>query len=190
MSCVRPLLSATRRTSWQNSSVFFSHPSKIISGILPLSTVPAPLTKSSRDSLSFPFENSINVFDSLVSEVLKTHINVKVQQPSFDYLRNQCSGSLKPPIVLLFGLEDSSHHNISKYSEIYREAGCTTVQYILPVEYIFDYTEKVPELMKSFLLKLEDEEELQHRPVYIHCHSETEDYEFYDLKSSSRAKQK
>jgi len=173
MSHARSLISATRRRAWKNSSALVSNPSKSVSQILPFYTVHTTSSTSAVNDLSFPFENSIAVFDSLVSEVLKSHINMKIKQPSSRHTRNHSSGSLKNPLVLLFGREDSSHHSLTKYSDIYREAGCTTVQYILPVEYIFDYTEKVPELMKRFLSKLEEEEEIKNRPVYIHCLSET-----------------
>jgi len=173
MSRARPLISATGRTAWHKSAASCCHPTTVPAMILPLSTVSTSSSTSSLNSLSFPFGNSIAVFDSLVSEVLKTHINLEIQQPSSDQTRSHSSGSQKTPLVLLFGWEDSSHHSMAKYSEIYREAGCTTVQYILPVKYIFDYTEKVPELMKSFLIKLQDEEEIHKRPVYIHCLSDT-----------------
>jgi len=76
------------------------------------------------------------------------------------------------PIALIFGWGGSSHKNINKYSSIYREAGCTTVQYVLPTRHLFRDTEQIPELMDDVLTQLEEYNILD-RPVYIHCLCDT-----------------
>lgn len=76
------------------------------------------------------------------------------------------------PLVLLFGWGGASHKNLSKYADIYLEAGATTAQYVLPSRHVLRDTAQVPRLMDHVLRRLEAVN-IYHRPVYVHCLSDT-----------------
>lgn len=76
------------------------------------------------------------------------------------------------PLVLLFGWGGASHKNLSKYADIYLEAGATTAQYVLPSRHVLRDTAQVPRLMDHVLRRLEAVNIYQ-RPVYVHCLSDT-----------------
>merc|ERR1711935_230441 len=123
--------------------------------------------KSSQSFSTIPtnFESScLEGLDSLVTEVYKNDMSVVVTAPK--------EKRSEDPLVLLFGWAGANHKNLSKYSEIYNSAGCTTVQYNLPSKYIFNYTNMVPDLMRSYMEKLEETQELSERPVLIHVMSD------------------
>jgi len=102
--------------------------------------------------------------DAHVPEPTKIDINIVETSPP----------EKKPtdPLVLLFGWAGASHKNLSKYAEIYTKAGCTTVQYSLPSEYIMHYTSMVPDVMGSYVAKLRETQRLNGRPILIHCLSD------------------
>merc|ERR1711935_338426 len=111
------------------------------------------------------FESScLEGLDSLVTEVYKNDMSVVVTAPK--------EKRSEDPLVLLFGWAGANHKNLSKYSEIYNSAGCTTVQYNLPSKYIFNYTNMVPDLMRSYMQKLEETQKLSEGPVLIHVMSD------------------
>ena len=47
------------------------------------------------------------------------------------------------PLVIILGWAGATHKNLDKYSQVYRERGCGTLQYILPTRFIFRHTEQV-----------------------------------------------
>ena len=47
------------------------------------------------------------------------------------------------PLVVILGWAGATHKNLGKYSQLYRERGCGTLQYILPTRFIFRHTEQV-----------------------------------------------
>ena len=55
----------------------------------------------------------------------------------------QEGGPEKKPLVVVFGWAGATHHNLSKYGDVYRDRGCETLQYILPTRFIFRHTEQV-----------------------------------------------
>merc|ERR1719481_2459724 len=87
-------------------------------------------------------------------------------------VENQENATEKTPVVIIFGWGGSSHKNISKYSSIYYNAGCITVQYILSTRHLFRDTDQIPEIMENVLYQLE-EQDLTGHPVYIHCLCDT-----------------
>ena len=104
-------------------------------------------------------------------------------------------------VAIIFGWGGSSHKNVSKYSSIYYDTGCITVQYILPTRsqqnlkhwlckffwikviikifitsvfcrHLFRDTNQIPELMEHILVQLQ-EAGLHKNPYFIHCLCDT-----------------
>ena len=61
------------------------------------------------------------------------------------------SGYGVEPLVIILGWAGATHKNLDKYSQVYRERGCGTLQYILPTRFIFRHTEQV---CANFLFKI------------------------------------
>ena len=76
------------------------------------------------------------------------------------------------PLVLLFGWAGANGKNLSKYSDIYRKAGCITLGYNLPTRFIFQITEKTPFISKRILEEIENAG-VNKRPVFLHLMSDT-----------------
>merc|ERR1739838_213152 len=124
----------------------------------------------------------MGVLDSIADFILDGEIPPKwkhtpqITKKEAKIVVNEPEASIMPisekPIALIFGWGGSSYKNINKYSSIYREAGCTTVQYVLPTRHLFRDTEQIPDLMDIVLTQLEEYNILD-RPVYIHCLCDT-----------------
>ena len=76
------------------------------------------------------------------------------------------------PLVLLFGWAGANGKNLSKYSDIYRKAGCITLGYNLPTRFIFQITDKTPFISKRILEEIENAG-VDKRPVFLHLMSDT-----------------
>lgn len=100
-----------------------------------------------------------------------------IQSPSEDDLKNlphRFSSSSNSPIVVVFGWAGSTHKNLDKYSSLYRRAGCTTIQYILPTRHIFRDTAQIPEIMEQIYSQMKSPFlSLSKRPIFLHCMSDT-----------------
>jgi len=103
----------------------------------------------------------------LVPHLSEKEVRIVVTEPQAELI-SQC----ETPIALIFGWGGSSHKNVDKYSEIYRKAGCTTVQYVLPTRHLFRDTDQIPDIMDNILTQLE-EYNILNRQVYIHCLCDT-----------------
>lgn len=87
-------------------------------------------------------------------------------------VENQERSTERTPVVIIFGWGGASHKNISKYSSIYYNSGCITVQYILSTRHLFRDTDQIPDIMENVLHQIEDRGLTSH-PVYIHCLCDT-----------------
>ena len=70
------------------------------------------------------------------------------------------------------GWAGANGKNLSKYSDIYRKAGCITIGYNLPTRFIFQITEKTPFISRRILEEIENAR-LDKRPVFLHLMSDT-----------------
>jgi len=75
------------------------------------------------------------------------------------------------PLVVILGWAGATHKNLGKYSQLYRERGCGTLQYILPTRFIFRHTEQVHEAVDDIAKYLK--ERGLTTPLAIHCLSDT-----------------
>jgi len=98
-------------------------------------------------------------------EVTKEKMNIVEKKPE--------EKKTSDPLVLLFGWAGASNKNLGKYAELYTKAGCTTVQYTLPTNFIFNITAEVPDLMSTYIEKVAETQRLSQRPILIHCMSDT-----------------
>jgi len=73
------------------------------------------------------------------------------------------------PMVVLFGWAGAKHKHLDKYSKVYRDLGCDTLQYILPTRFIFRHTDQVPEALGEVASHLSSNP----RPLAVHCLSDT-----------------
>merc|ERR1711936_118251 len=80
-------------------------------------------------------------------------------------------GNLTEPLVIILGWAGASHKNLDKYSRVYRERGCETLQYILPTRFIFRHTEQVHEAVDDIGLYLKKRG--VSTPLVFHCLSDT-----------------
>ena len=76
------------------------------------------------------------------------------------------------PLVLVFGWAGANGKNLSKYSDIYRKAGCITIGYNLPTRFIFQITEKTPFISRRILEEIENAG-IDKRPIFLHLMSDT-----------------
>ena len=76
------------------------------------------------------------------------------------------------PIVLVFGWAGATMKNLNKYAEIYRDAGCLTLSYILPTRFIIEITGETPYLASRLIDELQLSKNF-HRPVLFHLLSDT-----------------
>merc|ERR1719215_1870070 len=112
-----------------------------------------------------PTHKAVGTFGSLttVCVVDKAFIGREPQ------ILRECLGEPEPLVVIL-GWAGASHKNVSKYAELYRRLGCSSLQYILPTRFIFRHSDQVPEAMKGVAAYLGQ------RPasssVLIHCLSD------------------
>ena len=74
------------------------------------------------------------------------------------------------PVVYLLGWAGAEDKHLAKYSRIYEDAGCITIRYTAPAEYIFFAPEKIRPLAKK-LLDLVEEMSLEGNPVLFHVFS-------------------
>ena len=87
------------------------------------------------------------------------------------------------PLIIILGWAGATHKNLSKYSEVYRQLGCGTLQYILPTRFIFRHTEQVHEAMEDVAKYLRRTG--VSTPVAIHCLSDTGCMSFQGLSIAS-----
>ena len=59
---------------------------------------------------------------------------------------------------------------MSKYSDVYRNLGCGTLQYILPTRFIFKHCEQIHETVDDIAKYIKKKEDT---PLIIHCLSDT-----------------
>ena len=74
------------------------------------------------------------------------------------------------PVVFLLGWAGSRDKHLARYSRIYEDAGCVTIRYTAPDEYIFFDQDKVRPLARK-LLDLVEEMSLENSPVLVHSFS-------------------
>ena len=74
------------------------------------------------------------------------------------------------PVVFLLGWAGSRDKHLARYSKIYEDAGCVTIRYTAPDEYIFFEQDKVRPLARK-LLDLVEEMSLENSPVLVHSFS-------------------
>ena len=75
------------------------------------------------------------------------------------------------PLVILLGWAGANNKNLSKYTDIYEEAGCMTLNYILPTRFIFNIQDKVPYIASRLVDELQ-KAELYRRPTFFHLFSD------------------
>eukprot|EP00092_Neocalanus_flemingeri_P032431 GFUD01035272.1.p1 GENE.GFUD01035272.1~~GFUD01035272.1.p1 ORF type:complete len:333 (-),score=52.26 GFUD01035272.1:207-1205(-) len=92
-------------------------------------------------------------------------------------------GNQVEPLVIILGWAGATHKNLSKYSQVYRERGCGTLQYILPTRFIFRHTEQVHEAVDDITRYLKKRG--LSTPIAIHCLSDTGVMCFQGLSISS-----
>jgi len=120
-------------------------------------------------------ESGIQIGNLDTPEITEKEYRFIEQRPSEEELKNlpeRFQSSRPAPLVLLFGWAGSSDKNLGKYSELYRRAGCTTVQYSLPSRHIFRDTAQVPDLMSHLYSSLVSHN-LSRHPTFIHSLSDT-----------------
>jgi len=91
--------------------------------------------------------------------------------------------SQSDPLVLIFGLAGATHKNLSKYSDVYRELGCDTLQYILPTRFIFKHSDQTHEAVEDVARYLRRRGVSS--PLLIHCLSDTGVMTFQGLSIAS-----
>ncbi len=74
------------------------------------------------------------------------------------------------PVVFLLGWMGCRDKHLAKYSKIYEDAGCVTIRYTAPDEYILFHQDKIRPLAKK-LLDLVEEMSLENSPVFCHAFS-------------------
>ena len=74
--------------------------------------------------------------------------------------------------------------NLSKYSEVYRRLGCSSLQYILPTRFIFRHSDQVHEAMEDVASYLGQRPASS--PVILHCLSDTGCMSFQVIVKLSR----
>ena len=90
------------------------------------------------------------------------------------------------PLVLIFGWAGSSLRNLSKYADLYKEAGCLTLCYTLPSRFNLDRNGKVPYLTSKLLDEIKARNLHQH-PVILHLLSDTGSLTHQGLDVSMRS---
>lgn len=98
------------------------------------------------------------------------------------------TGPEKSPLVVVFGWAGATHKNLSKYSQVYTDRGCTTTQYILPTRFIFRHTEQVHEVMEDLAkFIVHNTQKDSSTPVVVHCLSDTGVISFQGLTIACEA---
>ena len=180
------------RSSRNLFKALISHQTSICRNVAQTNNFPTnqqiKLIASSFTSRGFVSQNLKNNITATASKDSRGKIRITSQQQTFDDdfpaidpketkvdIRepDSAGGSRDSrPLVLLFGWGGASHKNLSKYADIYLEAGATTAQYVLPSRHVLRDTAQVPRLMDHVLRRLEAVNIYQ-RPVYVHCLSDT-----------------
>ena len=104
----------------------------------------------------------------------------KLDRPPFE-------SSLPPPLVLLFGWAGANHKAVSKYGDVYRSVGCTTVQYLLGARHICRHPGQVAQLMELHWKNLEDQN-MATQPMFIHCFSDTGIHAYRGMRKAATSR--
>ena len=95
---------------------------------------PGPAILSTNSSWLRLDRNITHVVDR-TPDITEEECRCVIKEPTeeqLDQMETRFKTSLPQPLVLVFGWAGASEKNLDKYGLVYRSAGCTTVQYILP----------------------------------------------------------
>ena len=96
---------------------------------------PGPAILSTTNTSQVGLDRNITHVVDKTPDITEEECRCVIKEPTqeqLDQMEKRFKTSLPPPLVLVFGWAGASDKNLDKYGLVYRSAGCTTAQYILP----------------------------------------------------------